>query len=242
MANPRIQLLPSGPFIEIDGGSLYLGRDCHLAQKIPALTNRVVSNRHCCMKRVKNNDWTIEDLKSTNGTWLNGARLESPAAIHNGDVFSLGRAGPRFGWLLNPTLPPAGAATMLEPEDAESTLLEDADGSDERPFRVGKTPEVTVRHQRTGQEFTAKGYTIVLGRDPDGAQVVIRSDDQRHVSSRHAEIQFRSDRTVVLRDLDSRNGTWLNDRPVKHEAQLKVGDRIVLGASATTLLVSRLDG
>lgn len=242
MANPRIQLLPSGPFIEIDGGSLYLGRDCHLAHKIPALTNRVVSNRHCCMKQGPENNWTLEDLKSTNGTWLHGERLSEPAALHSGDVFSLGRAGPRFTWHLNPTMPPPGSATLLEEGEASSTLLEDADGSDEHPFRVGRTPEVALHHQRTGQEFTAKGYTIVLGRDPDAAQIVLRSEDQRHVSSRHAEIQFRSDGTVVLRDLGSRNGTWVNDRPVKEEAPIKTGDRIVLGASGTTLLVARLEG
>lgn len=96
-SNPRLKLLPDGPFIEIDGGSLYLGRDCHLAQRVPALTAKVVSSRHL---RIASDGavWVLEDLGSTNGTWLRGERLKAPARLQQGDVFALGRAGPQFLW------------------------------------------------------------------------------------------------------------------------------------------------
>ncbi len=240
--NPRIKLLPEGLHIEIDGGSLYLGRDCHLASHVPSLLNKVVSNRHCRITRADDGRWSLEDLKSTNGTWLRGTRLMVPAPLRPGDVFSLGRGGPQFEWV-QPRPKMSGAGVTIAEEDLtlERTALADPDGSDERPFKAGTTPEATLRHERTGQLFSAKGYTIVLGRDPDAVQILVRSDDEKHVSGRHAEIQFRSDRTVVLRDLGSRNGTWVNDRPVKGETGLKVGDRIVLGLAATTLVVTRLD-
>jgi pSer/pThr/pTyr-binding forkhead associated (FHA) protein len=241
-ANPRVKLLPEGLHIEIDGGSLYLGRDCHLAAHIPALLNKVVSNRHCRLTRDDGGRWSLEDLKSTNGTWLRGERLSTAAPLKAGDVFTLGRGGPQFEWVQpKPTMSGAGATIAEEDLPPERTILADPDGSDERPFKAGTTPEITVRHERTKQEFSAKGYTIVLGRDPDAVQVLVRSDDEKHVSGRHAEIQFRSDGRVVLRDLGSRNGTWVNDKPVKVETVLKVGDRIVLGLAATTLVVSRLD-
>jgi pSer/pThr/pTyr-binding forkhead associated (FHA) protein len=241
-ANPRIKLLPDGPFIEIDGGSLYLGRDCHLATRIPSLLNKVVSNRHCRMSRAEKGRWTVEDLKSTNGTWVRGERLSAPAQLRDGDVFALGRNGPQFEWE-QPQVAASGAGETIAEGDLapQRTVAADPDGSDERPFKAGTTPEATLRHERTGQVFTAKGYTIVLGRDPDAVQILVRSDDEKHVSGRHAEIQFRSDGKVVLRDLGSRNGTWVNDKPVKVETVLKVGDRIVLGLAATTLVVTRLD-
>ncbi|MBI4541782.1 MAG: FHA domain-containing protein [Gemmatimonadetes bacterium] len=79
------------------GGSLYLGRDCHLAAMIPAFKNKVVSNRHCCIKREADGGWTLEDSGSTNGTWLKDARLHRRAVlVSGGDAFSLGRNGPRF--------------------------------------------------------------------------------------------------------------------------------------------------
>jgi pSer/pThr/pTyr-binding forkhead associated (FHA) protein len=84
--HPRLMLLPDGPHIEIDGDSLFLGRDCHLAATIPALKNKVVSNRHCCFKHEPDGHWTIEDLGSTNGTWLRGNRLAKREALVSGDV------------------------------------------------------------------------------------------------------------------------------------------------------------
>jgi pSer/pThr/pTyr-binding forkhead associated (FHA) protein len=247
--HPRLKLLPDGPFIEIDGGALYLGRDCHLATSIPALKNKVVSNRHCCFKKEPDGQWTIEDLGSTNGTWLKGHRLDKREALRSGDVVSLGHNGPRLECVLPMPVAEGAGATMLESDFGagetmlapEETVLASPDGSAERPFKVGSTPHVTLRHERTKQEFSAKGYTIIIGRDPTAAQIVVRSDQEKHVSGRHAEIQFRSDGSVVIRDLGSRNGTWVNDRRVSGDAPLKVKDRIVLGAAATVLAVEVLE-
>ena len=236
--HPRLKLLPDGPFIEIDGDALYLGRDCHLAASIPALKNKVVSNRQCCIKREANEQWTLEDLGSTNGTWLRNERLAHKAVLASGDVFSLGRAGPKLQCELPVSVDPG--ATLKEDEmGAAETVLESGDGSAERPFKVGRTPQLTLRHEGTGQVFEVKGYTIAIGREP-AAQIVIRADDEKHVSGRHTEIQFRSDGSVVVRDLGSRNGTWLNDRPLKGEAPLKVGDRLLLGNKPTVLVVVAL--
>jgi pSer/pThr/pTyr-binding forkhead associated (FHA) protein len=240
-SNPRIQLLPDGPFIEIDGGALYLGRDCHLASRVPALLSKVVSNRHCCMKANQEGNWTLEDLRSTNGTWLRGRRLTGGAPLHHGDIFSLGRAGPQFVWQVRKPGVSEAEATLLEQDAGDTTMPLGADGSDERPFRVGRTPEVSVRHARTGQVLSAKGYTIVLGRDSEAAQIVIRGEGERQVSSRHAQIQFRSDGTAFLCDLGSRNGTWLNEQRLGTETAIGTGDRIVLGAPATTLVVTLVE-
>jgi pSer/pThr/pTyr-binding forkhead associated (FHA) protein len=236
--HPRLKLLPDGPFIEIDGESLYLGRDCHLALSIPQLKNKLVSSRHCCFKRQADGRWTLEDLGSTNGTWLAGSRLKKGAVLKTGDIVSFGRAGPRFEVSL-PVLDPN--ATISEDEMAAGeTLLATPDGSAEHPFKVGKTPEIVLRHDRTGDLFSSKGYTIVLGRAPE-CQIVIRTDDQKQVSGRHLEIQFRSNGAAVVRDLASKNGSWLNDKPLKGESPLNLGDKLVLGSKITTLVVTRLE-
>ncbi len=247
--HPRLKLLPDGPFIEIDGGALYLGRDCHLAATIPALKNKVVSNRHCCFKQEADGHWTIEDLGSTNGTWLRGTRLTARERLRSADVVSLGKNGPRLECLLPQAADEGAGATMLEGDigagetvlaEPSETVLASPDGSAERPFKAGATPHVTLRHEKTGHEFSAKGYTIVIGRDPTAAQIVVRSDLEKHVSGRHAEIQFQSGGAVVLRDLGSRNGTWLNDSPVKGDLPLNVKDKILLGNKPTVLVVVTL--
>ncbi len=254
--NPRIKLLPDGPVIEIDGGALYLGRDCHLALQIPALTSKVVSSRHMRIGSERN-AWFLEDLGSTNGTWLRSERLTKRAALKDGDVFSLGRGGPQWRWECPAAAPAKAAApapahagaTLLEedqpqPLDAEKTFLlnKTMDGSGEKPFKVGRTPKIILHHMRTGRDLTAEGYTIVLGRNPEASQVLIRTDEEKHVSGRHAEIVFQAGKSPIVRDLDSSNGTWLNDRRLRFDMPLAVGDKLVLGAAATTLVVKGLAG
>ena len=269
---PSIKIYPPGLYVELDGDALYLGRDCHLASLIPCLMNKVVSNRHCVIRR-EGTRWMLEDLGSTNGTWIRGARLAGKTLLHTNDEFHLGQKGPLIVCLIgfggtgpDRTIPedefPADASTaktILEsPHEAKTELLRHdaapaapaaprsaaprlSDGSALHPFRIGKEPTVKLVHQGTGEALTATGYTIVVGRDPAAAQIVIRAEEEKHVSGRHAEIQFRADGTVVVRDLESRNGTWVNDKRLKGEMPLKVGDRLLLGNAPTVLVVAELD-
>jgi pSer/pThr/pTyr-binding forkhead associated (FHA) protein len=219
----------------------------------------------------------LEDLGSTNGTWIRGARLAGKILLHTSDEFTLGSKGPLvecvigFGGtgpdrtipedelaadasmaktilesqreakteLLRPDAAAAEPAAAAAPRSAAPRL---SDGSALHPFRVGKEPTVKLVHQGTGETFTASGYTVTIGRDSAAAQIVIRAEEEKHVSGRHAEIQFRADGTVRVRDLESRNGTWLNDKRLKGEMPLKVGDRLLLGNAPTVLVVAELDG
>ena len=274
---PTIKIYPPGHYVELDGDALFLGRDCNLAALIPCLMNKVVSNRHCVIRREGPTRWMLEDLGSTNGTWMHGKRLAGKILLHTSDEFTLGSKGPLvecvigFGGtgpdrtmpenempadhstaktivqsqreakteLLRPDAAPAAADAAAAPRSAAPRL---SDGSALHPFRVGKDPTVKLVHQGTGETFTASGYTVTIGRDSAAAQIVIRAEEEKHVSGRHAKIQFRADGTVVVRDLESRNGTWLNDKRLKGEMPLKVGDRLLLGNAPTVLTVAALDG
>jgi ABC transport system ATP-binding/permease protein len=248
--HPIVRISPPGHYVEIDGDALYLGRDCHLATFIPALLNKVVSNRHCAIRRETGGRWMLEDLGSTNGTWSRGTRLFGKVLLHTGDLFSLGKNGPTcechsgFGGTGPDATVPEDERAARRPSAvdpaAATAIMDDRDGTIDRPYRVGRAPEVRLRHERTGQVFQATGYTLVLGRDPSAAQIVIRSDAEKHVSGRHAEIRFRTDGVPVVRDLGSRNGTTLNGRALAGEMPLRAGDRVVLGAPETTLLVVAL--
>lgn len=76
----------------------------------------------------------------------------------------------------------------------------------------------------TGQCILDK-QEVIIGRD-QAADLVV---PLRSISRRHARI-VQIKRAYYLCDLDSRNGTFLNGRPIGHELQrLKDGDTIVLG-------------
>jgi len=82
------------------------------------------------------------------------------------------------------------------------------------------------------RRFALEAGENILGRHPD-AQVRI---DQTLVSRRHARITIRSGR-VLLEDLGSHNGTFLNGRQLDKAVELHDGDIISLGPVAMTFRV-----
>ncbi len=50
----------------------------------------IISSRHARLV-YRNTHWWIEDLMSTNGTYLNDERVESPAILINGDELRIGK-------------------------------------------------------------------------------------------------------------------------------------------------------
>ncbi len=76
-----------------------------------------------------------------------------------------------------------------------------------------------------GETAQIKDESVALGRDPScGLQIL-----DKGASRRHAEV-FRVGEMCFIRDLDSRNGTFVNDSRVDEEL-LREGDRIQIGAT-----------
>ena len=70
----------------LPGEALFLGRDSGQCQYI--LRDSSVSRRHCKLSVFGDKAW-VEDLGSTNGTWVNGERTEN-ALLSAGDVVAVG--------------------------------------------------------------------------------------------------------------------------------------------------------
>lgn len=93
MADLDFQLtMRSGPTpgktYPIEQEELLLGRD--LANDI-AISDPEVSRRHARFV-IQNDNVLVEDLGSTNGTFLNGERISSPQQLRPGDVLTLGES------------------------------------------------------------------------------------------------------------------------------------------------------
>ncbi len=86
-----------------------------------------------------------------------------------------------------------------------------------------------------GSTFAFEPGLVSIGR---GAEAGIRFDAERDlsVSGRHAALYFESDRWWI-RDLDSRNGTYVNGRRLTGPRALGDGDRVALGAGGPELQV-----
>jgi pSer/pThr/pTyr-binding forkhead associated (FHA) protein len=68
--------------IPLKQGEFLIGRgaDCELRLPVADVS------RHHCLIRLANNEATVEDLGSSNGTFLNGQRIRSQTALRSGDL------------------------------------------------------------------------------------------------------------------------------------------------------------
>lgn len=125
-----------------------------------------------------------------------------------------GRGSGRGGGVYPGYEPTADATGMY---DAVSGPI-DADGFE---------PRLLVEHAAGHEDGIAYDLSeaVTLGR----GDVEIRLEDP-FASSRHARIS-REGHVVVIEDLGSTNGTYLNDEPLTGPQPLREGDRIRIGDS-----------
>lgn len=74
---------------EVTGKPLVVGRggdDVHVV-----VADKKVSRQHCALVRRKNGQYTLEDVYSTNGTWVNGERV-TKVTLKPYDRISVGNA------------------------------------------------------------------------------------------------------------------------------------------------------
>jgi pSer/pThr/pTyr-binding forkhead associated (FHA) protein len=128
--------------------------------------------------------------------------------------------------------PPAYGGPVQAPADATglhsaTTAMGARDGAFEPRLVVERAPG-----HSPGMEYDI-GDGAVMGR---GDQAEIRLDDP-FASSRHAKLT-RQGGIVVLEDLGSTNGTYLNEEILAGPQPLHAGDRVRIGDSEFTYVTS----
>jgi pSer/pThr/pTyr-binding forkhead associated (FHA) protein len=81
----ELTLLPAGPSVELDLPDMVIGRHSGADVRL-ALPD--VSRRHCRLV-FQHGSWKIIDLKSLNGIYVNGERMQE-ATLYDGDTLRLG--------------------------------------------------------------------------------------------------------------------------------------------------------
>jgi len=191
--------------LHVDGASARLGRDPSLDLTFDP-GDDVVSAAHARVWRDAGGSWWLEDLGSTNGTWLNGRRIAAAEPLASGDRFTLGQRGPAL-------------RVRLEGEPARTRA---------EPATEIAAPSLKLRRVAGGEDLLASGREILLGRSAT-CTVPLRTVADTVVSKRHAAVAFDEAGAATVTDLGSRNGTFVNGQRVRGPAMLKVGDRLMLG-------------
>jgi pSer/pThr/pTyr-binding forkhead associated (FHA) protein len=92
------------------------------------------------------------------------------------------------------------------------------------PARVSL--ELSAHHDAPPRSATLSGGSLLIGREEGDLRI-----EDLLVSRRHATLTIEDEGTVVLRDLESTNGTFLNGRLLTTPMPVRDGDDIRIGAA-----------
>ena len=193
--------------------------DAELTIKSPA-----VSRLHARIY-LENQQYFIEDLRSSNGTTLNGARVESPRQLKAGDQIALGK-GVTLDFVAA-TKRPAGTPVLAETEAYEDIELPAAQLPSQLVIvRAGFPPET---HDLHGDEIT-------IGRSSRN-DIAISSEI---VSRNHARLIRTGDAYSIEVLPEATNQVLFEGRPVKSTLRLQHNDKLRIGGSDPGSMVTML--
>lgn len=192
------------------------------------LTERNVSRRHAKLL-VKDGQIMIEDLKSYNGVWINGSRINGKASLRPGDLLEIGdyhlsvqAENADAEATSRPSIP-----THHEDEDQTPPLGLPAITEQEPEILEIVAPEPAVllllNTSQQGSVFDVEWPAVMIGRTEENEIAI----DHASVSRHHAKIVCE-DGVYKLYDLDSANGTQVNGEEFK-VCDLRWGDILEIG-------------
>lgn len=179
---------------------VYLHKDTTTLGRSPdndiVLNNMVVSARHCAFHLHGLAEVTVEDLGSTNGTYINDHMVKGRAALHDGDVLAIGPFRIRY---LQASEEPSGfgstTAMMAEPGLAQPTfqVLSGTSAGLEIPVVKAVTTfgqpgvcVVSVSHRRNGYyvcHLAGQTRPVLNGRPVGEDPVLLSSQDVLELGS-----------------------------------------------------------
>ncbi len=196
---------------------LWFGRrGCHVD-----MAEEELSLRHCSIS-VRGDELVVRDADSHTGTYLDGQQIEE-AVIADG-VHLL-----RIGSALVTIEPTEESGTAVEPMAMITEPVSEAD-VEKALARAKEEPETTrtvlvcVEGPLSGQEFEVPPTGLIVGREGH-----VRVPDE-FLSRKHFEVMPDPDGIVRVRDLGSRNGTFLNTLPARN-TKVHAGDEIRAGVN-----------
>ncbi len=181
-----------------------------------------VSVNHCRLMRIEK-DYDIEEMKSRFGTYVNGQKLGSDDKwlLQSGSIIEL------------------GAQVTIE-----YRLVVDGEEVETQPIFLDKNDPgsqpclVLVDDGEIKEAYLLQSEDITIGRSV-GNDIVIQAND---ISRTHVRLIWQEN-GFWLRDMKSRNGTFLNEISVSEneDVELTHSDVIRLGASTNLHFVFRAD-
>ncbi|HOM29958.1 MAG TPA: FHA domain-containing protein [Deltaproteobacteria bacterium] len=241
----------AGQIQEFTEPSISIGRHPSCQVTFPA-DLKTVSRTHALIVREGNRCKLID--KSTNGTFVNGRRVQGEVFLKDGDVIMFTDGGPKVSFLAElvdaapprpPTPPESTDAAFGRQEAAAQAQGTPARGAQAPAPRQGPPPSVPQapagEAPRVGKVQvplivqygpsvrTFREVPVTIGSAPDADLVMAHAG----MAPRHVMI-FSSGGAYWVKDLTGRGMVTINGRPVVTEAQMNSMDLVSLGPGLPT--------
>lgn len=200
---------------------LWIGRKgCHVE-----LAEAELSIRHCSIS-VRGDKLVVRDADSHMGTFLDGQAVEGDAVIEEGThILRVGSALVSVEPTEETGVPVMPVALDASEMVDESVLAEKLRARNTKPAEAAtRAILVCLEGPLVGQEFEIPPTGLVVGREGH-----VRVPDE-FLSRKHFEVIRDEEGFVRVRDLGSRNGTFLNTLPAKN-TKVHGGDEIRAGVN-----------
>lgn len=201
----------AGTIYELDKNTITIGRG---SKNDIIIDDNDVSRNHCQLVRLAD-DFEIHDLESTNGTFINGQRVNGNRLLKSGNLIELGD-----------TITLEYDRGYLDgPYESDDQAL--ADGASFSPATAAEgldyalVVEIGPSPRRI---YTLTEDLITVGRDLSN-DIVVQDPE---ISRWHLQL-FRHPDGFTIKDLNSTNGTVLNGVRLTEPRPLEVYDTIELG-------------
>ncbi len=258
---PHLLVIKEGPSAgktyPLEGDEILIGRELNSTLQIDAPG---VSRKHARLT-FQNNQYQLEDLGSSNGTFVNGERISKSWPLKNGDLISLGRMiqleyqvalppvsatmiegeYPLVGGTIieappqqpmGPTLPPPAPQVAVPPPlEPQMTMI-----GQEAPVLPKVTPPqliVTIAGQEL-KTYDLSKTRVTIGRAEDNEIVV----DSRIVSRHHAYLERVLDGYLLTVITEAGNPVLFNGRPLTTSHKLQHGDILRIGSLDPGMMVT----
>ncbi|HNR92834.1 MAG TPA: FHA domain-containing protein [Dokdonella sp.] len=211
-------IFPNGEHAEVVLGEgvtrVGSGSDCQIVLVAPG-----VAVDHCEIE-VAGGAATVRTRDPSVATVLNGRQISQSEPLKPGDLLLFGRIGCRVvaqerSAAASPMPPPAPALT----EDGRTRIR----------MALPKFMLRGVSGATFGRNFALSG-SMTMGRQND-CDIPIQADE---ISRHHARLQVTAE-GVMVEDLGSANGTWINDKRI-HTGMLRPGEELRLDTIRFLLL------
>ena len=226
------QAMQGGDRFVLTNQTTVLGRDATADVQVDAAAP-VVSRRHAQIQRVAADQFVVSDLKSFNGTLVNGQRITQPTQLKNDDVVQLSVGGPILRFVVpRPTTNVAPKTPGLQSSSHLSRSSSALDDIGNRTIVVqagGSKGVLSLKQDSASSQpvlripFNADGK-VSVGRDSDNDIQL----DALVISNHHARF-MNTAQGVVVEDAGSTNGVYLNGSRVAGWQQVNPGDVVQIG-------------